>query len=1266
MARFGCPAILRALLRVGFVILFGSAIAARAVADELALPLRFDFKPAVAGYATEYVGVDANATFSANVDHGFEPSAVDSRWGGKPCDDVVDRDDPDRMLLRGAVRVAGGTRFAVRLAPLTRVRVRAIVSSVPFWYSPGTTHYQLEGSRIDDVSLTVTKGASGSATVAGDIDLRTPISKGSLTTEVGSYRKVWFTGKSGTDGVLRIGFFGPAGKSIPISAIEIYPHSNPPIGYRRIGGSFLASPSGATIPGLAAMHAHDYNAARTAFESIADPLTRAYAFAFLAGWLDGADDDFSADLAACASALADPSLSSHPRAIELRDRLWDFANAEKHYRLRGFSWSYPLPPEGEGWFNVSDPNVSLVWPLTAKSAEKHFYLAETLFAQACGHTLDPIVALNAGAHPDVDFEASPFAFRSLERIAKIHLGINPTHGLTTAGAPDPGRVAALELAEDLLRDLDVHGFLATEFDGNGELASLAYAARPEVHQHSLEGGLLAHWNGADIPSTALDPSEAWWSDGILAPDPDPTTPPWADAQRRYLRALRRAVDWWIDDAMTDFEFGGGFGDDPELLGLLVLPLAAIEDTGSAGDRDALIGAAQKILASDWIDDGYYGGPFNDVEHTAEFTTYPLSVGLSLRPDEPALLGKCLDVARHLTSPNAGSTPWATPTPSGSLRFASYYFTSIGPPDPSDPQYAAFAADVPLNARAMAPALSFLGAMENPTLESDLLSWLRSWRDVASTQNPTMPLGLVPASIRHADGAFGTNGSWWIAADALSPYSFPNNLSSLVQLYAGFFGAAHDLADEDAHLWLLPSLRLIQNALTLESAIAAGNTPSDLATTGTANWALGQLLAKSEFWKLCAAARPRLATDSYLRSTDDPLVPGTSPYVSDSFLAALDSALKAHDVGYATYLSVPQGPIDIAGGTYGRKGKIGLLTSLDRGARWLANYFPLGTSAVLYTDRAFLFHQASHQTLYGTITGGEFGLGAPDHLCTWSPSGENESPLDIAVVVNDFASGADGASPRLRVLLYNFETASRDVAVRLWHRIPFGQYAMRRGTALTTTDYFANGVFTAQTVTFDERGDRFAFPLPSRTPTLLEFERIGDATPQPGFDVALSAAEEPFVLDQDGEFVVTVIATNFGDATIGADSFSISTKLRRPDGTVLPLDKSGTTQWTGAASLFADALPGFDGYDLPTASLTHTLPLSKTLLDLIAYGCSVEFRFECLAPDTNPDNDTKTLTLDFATLASMMPELAAKEPKGSAKKFEKLLLKKAKKAAKNWP
>ncbi len=1220
----------------------------------------------MAGYKAGYTGVDSSQTFTSGTGYGFESPATDSRYGGHPCDDVVDRDDPERDLLRGCVRVANGTRFSVRLPPLTKVRVRVVLSSVPFWYSPGTTHYQISPSRIDDLSISITKGSSSAAIVAGNIDLRTAWQKGSLDTEIGSYRKVWFTGTSGNDGVLRIGFFGPSGVLIPIAAVEVYPFEAAPLVYHRQGSVWLASPTGANVPGLASFHAHDYAAARAAFATIGDPLLRAYAFAFMGGWLDGTSDDPGADLLACESALDDPSLATDPRAIELRDELSDFTCAEKHYRLRGFSWSYPMPPEGEGWFNSTDPNVLLCASSTAKSAEKHYYLAEAIYAQACGHTIDPIVAENAGTHTDGEFEPSPFAFRSLERISAIHLGLNATHGYISGGAAQAGKLAALDLAEAILRAFDTGSFLSKEFAGNSGLASLAYSARPEVHHHSENGGLFTNWDGTDISMTAFDPSKAWWKNSILAQDPDPSVPPWADLERRYLSLFRAGVKWWVLTAAKNHEYGGGFGDDPELAGLLVLPYAAIEHPSDQAIRDELVAAGQKTLNSSWVGNGYYDDVAIDVEHSAEFTTYPLLTSLSLKPKEPALMQRCLDVARHLAAPPSGSQPWTVVDAQGRRFFASYIFNSAGPVDLTDPNAAPFGIDVPLDCKALVPSLLFLGQMKNPTLQSDLFDWLKSWRDEAIAPAAPLPKGLVPAGIRALDHSYGTNGHWWEVPVAPNSYCFPANLSQMVQLYAGFFGDAHDLDDQTPYKWLLPALRLTQGVLGLEAAIAAGQTPSDVGTVGTANWALDQLRASSSFWQLAAWSRPRFATDSYLRTTDDPEVGGTSPYVSDTFLSTLDAALSVHDVGYPTHLAVPQGPIDVQGGQYGRKGKNGLTMQLTRGTKWLTNYFPLATTSVLYTDRAFLFNQSSHQTLYGMLTGGDVGLAAPNNVCTWTTPAPGDPPLDVSILVNDLATGAGGTNPRLRVLLFNFENGQRNVGIRLWHRLPFGQYALRYGEALASTDYFKNGQYNEKTITFDQRGDEFDFPLDGRKLTLLEIEHIGPATAAPGFDLALSNAQSPFSMDSGPDFfTANAAASNFGDASVPAANVEAHVVVKRATGEAVVLDKLGTTELVLPLDSDFTGVSGFNGYDLPSVALERTLPLPKEALALLSYGCRIEITFVSTLPDTDATNDSVKLTFDASTLSGLDPTITLPKAPKKAAKLEKALKKAGKALAKAW-
>lgn len=1177
---------------------------------------------------------------------------------------MVDRDDDERDLLAGCVRVSPSTRFTILLPPLTKVRVRVVLASVPRWYSPGTKHYIAESTRLDDLALSVTKGASGTVQVASDIDLRTLWKKGSLESDIGSYRKVWFTGTSGSDGKLRIGFLGPTGAKIGVAAIDVFPFQNAPLVYHRSGNTWLASPTGASIPGLDAFHAHDYSAARSAFLNISNPLTRAYALAFLAGWPDGVDDDFSDELEAIESALASPSLANDARALELSDRLGDFALAEQHYSLRAYSNAYALPPEGLGYFNQSDPNVVLAAPQSEKSAEKHYYLAETLYAHAAGHTFDPIVAWNAGTFGDADFEMSPFALRSLDRIAKIHQGLNATHGYLNGGVPDPNRLALLDLAENIFRGFESYGFLSKEIAGNAELAALAYAARPDVHHHSENGGLFEHWDGASINSASFVASKAWWKDVILAQDSDPNVPPWADYQRRYLHALRGAVDWWIATRLKNGEFGGGEGDDPELAGVLMLPLAAMQHSSDTSTRDGLLSSAYAVLDSEWVANGYYAGTITDVEHTAEFTTYPLVTGLALKPGDPDLLQRCLDVARHVAAPEGTEAAWTILDGQGRRRFQSYLFNANGPGDPLSPDFAPYQCDVPLNGRALVPALSFLGQYGNPTLEQHLFDWLRSWRHDALAPTSGVPLGLVPATIRASDYSIGTNGQWWKAPAGSSSYDFPNNLESLAQLYSGFFHFAYGI-DDEGYLWLLPTLRLLQGVLDLEAKIDAGQSPADINTTGTANWALNALRNSSSFWEIAANARPLLATDPTLTTVDDPSIVGTAPYVTSTFLNALETALGKHDIGYPTHLGLSQGPIDVAGGTYGRKGKIGLTIQLTDGTRWLESYFPLATTSVLYSDRAFLFQNNSHRALYGMLTGGSIGAGPPTHIVTWAQASPSDPPLDAAILVNDFGKNDATNAPRLRILAYNFSNTDSPVRMRLWNRLPLGSYVMRTGEALASTDYFKNGVFTAQTIDFDQRGKGFDLTLKARKLQLIELERTGNAAPTANFDLALGMTADPAIVDSPLGVSLSASAYNFSDQTVPGEDVVARVRVLDKNGATVSIGSFGTNPIEFSLDSEFTGISGFDGYTAPTTPIAFTLPLPDPALKLLGAGHRIEITITSLFPDADATNDSVSMTLDAAKLLEIAPDTVIPKAPKKASKLKKLLKQEAKKLGSAW-
>src|SRR6185436_19567117 len=150
-----------------------------------------------------------------------------------------------------------------------------------------------------------------------------------------------------------------------------------------------------------------------------------------------------------------------------------------------------------------------------------------------------------------------------------------------------------------------------------------------------------------IPSTYVKPSEAWWTPLFAQPSAAPPgAPSWAIAERDYAREYRAGIAWWIANRADNGEFGGGSGDDPELVALIDGPLMAIRQPADAPARATLLDAANVVLDGKNVADGYYTGVPIDVEHSAEFTSYPIRVGLGLAPGDPYYLQAALDVAKH--------------------------------------------------------------------------------------------------------------------------------------------------------------------------------------------------------------------------------------------------------------------------------------------------------------------------------------------------------------------------------------------------------------------------------------------------------------------------------------------------------------------------------------------------------------------------------------------------------------------------------------------
>lgn len=1212
--------------------LFASTSAASA--QVFPLPTRFDFKPSGTATVPGSVAVGEDALFGVYGDYGFSSAPIDARVGENPAHDVIDRGDDDRPLVRGCVRLNSNAQFTCYVTPNQLVRVRVLLAHIPFYWKPGTVKIESFPTALYDISVLASEGTA-LKTVASDIDLRTYSVKGKLTTEVGSYRKVWFTAKADATGKLRLQFTGPAGAPIPVSAVELYPFVPAPITYKRVGSTWLTSSSGQTIPGLASFHSKDFESASRSFLSISDPLTRANALLWLAGWFESSQDGFTTALDSAVEILASPSLASNPRAIEFRDRISDYRLAERHFALRNYSKASALPPEGFGYFNKDDPTATFAVPPGASgTAPRHLYLAENLYYQVAGsQSLQPITQHNAGSHADARYEVFPLAFRALDKVARLHYTMNSLHSHKAGTSSDPSALAGIERYEALWSEFDSGGFRTNEFSRCAELGLMCWVASPNSHIHSENGGVFENFTGVDVPSSWLDPAYAWWIPQIESPFPNPSTAqPWSTLQREYLRSYRAVLDWWLENRFESGEFGGGTGDDPELIALLAGPLQALRQPDDATRREAFEQSARRVLESDDVVDGYYAGVATDVEHTAEFTSYPIRTGLSLAPNDPYYLRAALEVAKHVTYPSDPSKAWAGSDANGDLRFHAFHFNSFGPPSLGDPVFDTTFVDIPFDGKALLPAFELLTHAPVPAVSAMVSSWARSWREASLETDPARPRGLVPAS--QTTGLNGpTPASWWLASFGGGPgVNFPANISTLSYVYSGAFVSAYAQGGPNAYEFLVPTVELVKAMVVLQAELDAGQTVSGISTVGHPNWALNQLRLAQSFFENVARMRVAIATNPELWSIDDPYVPGTAPYVDQAFLTSLDALLEKNSGGYLTHLTIPQTGPNPAAGAYSRKGKNGLISDYSRGAAWLRNYFPLATTHALFTDRVFVFHGSSHQSLHGAFTGETLGAEVPRPIVTFETPAQSPDSLDLATLVNDLAVKEGTTNPRLRILLYDFEPVARTVDFRLWDRLPFGRYRMRLGASDPNTDYFSSG-FSESIIDFDRSGARFSITLPPQSLQLLELEWFQALSPPTSFDLAVSSSATQAWISGDvtAGFTAHVTSTVFSTALAATpgNTARAYVSLLDPTGVPVLLNGLGDVEVELPIPTNHPPLAAVTGYAMASAPITVSSPLTNDAVALLATGYSLRFRIQVSATgDLYPQNNSAFATTGF--------------------------------------
>ncbi|RIA46940.1 hypothetical protein DFR49_1502 [Hephaestia caeni] len=409
------------------------------------------------------------------------------------------------------------------------------------------------------------------------------------------------------------------------------------------------------------------------------------------------------------------------------------------------------------------------------------------------------------------------------------------------------------------------------------------------------------------------------------------SPLWAVRQREALCRLDELLGWWVTERQAENgELGGKWGDDVEMLRWWQIPLLA----GSKQAWQGWTRVAEGVWASDLVADGYHRR-ISDVEHAAE----PISDTMLIY----ALSGEPERLARLEPSARQFARSWTGQVGKNERRFHSAWFGTEGVDDrpPRD-------RDVPMNARAVKAVRFYANTTGDAATKRALLDWSRMWAKATLSIDKGKPAGVVPPSIRFADGKINGDEPNWYQANMFWRYF---EWSGDAQIYDQLLFASQIGND--------PALRapLIE---AFDLAARYGRETDADAATGSAPWAARALFDDESFHAIWGQWR---------------LLTGDSRY--DTLLKQVTSSqyLRFRLTGDDTVLATAgQGIID----------------------RLKINW-PLLTSEVLFTDRVYASTRRGHADYTDMIAmmTGAMTTDSPYYHVTW-----HDRSGDLAYLVRD--------------------------------------------------------------------------------------------------------------------------------------------------------------------------------------------------------------------------------------------------------------------------
>jgi hypothetical protein len=262
----------------------------------------------------------------------------------------------------------------------------------------------------------------------------------------------------------------------------------------------------------------------------------------------------------------------------------------------------------------------------------------------------------------------------------------------------------------------------------------------------------------------------------------PEAPEWANNQRMTLEKLTYLIHWWVDNRqISDGQFGGGWGDDVEMWRNWVPVLFAFDDDKAVKSQEKLF---EGLYGLSRMQKGYTTY-LNDVEHTSEEYSDPLTCMLNMQPENPVWEQRTLKVLDYIEN------IWSGINERGQLQFKSTWF-NVDKIDPDEKR----ACDSPYHTRLVQPLMLIWLRTGNERVGRFMKSWLKTWVDATFAEESGKPRGIVPAAIHWPDGKPTGGKNWWQPENYHTPlYHYPSQQENM---YTCFL-QAYFLTKDDFYL-----------------------------------------------------------------------------------------------------------------------------------------------------------------------------------------------------------------------------------------------------------------------------------------------------------------------------------------------------------------------------------------------------------------------------------------------------------------------------------